>query len=72
MQPEVSFAMKNISNYTSIMNWKNPKTERDKIRLAFKNKGQEYLLYKESTPMAHDMIKPIREGDEIIKWWNYL
>ena len=70
MQPEVSFAIKNLSNNTSITNWENPKTDRDRIRVSFKNKGKEYSI--KSCSMAYEMIKPMKEDEPIIKWWTHL
>lgn len=69
-QPEVSFLAKNLTDDTPLTNWLNPITIRDKIRVAFKNSGKEYLIRETiQYPMAHDMIKPLAKDDPIIKWW---
>ena len=81
-QPEISFAIHNLPFDTHITNWTEPKTVRDKIRLAFRNSGREYLIRnKIRYPMSHDMIKSLHKHDDesidynndyIVKWWNHL
>lgn len=69
-QPEISFAQHNIPIDTPKTNWDNPKTVRDKIRVAFRDAGRPYKI-RETVyyPMCEDMIKPLGETDDIIKWW---
>jgi hypothetical protein len=71
-QPELSFAMHDLCQETSETNYENPKNSRDKIRLAFKNAGREYLIRETIRfPMCHDMIKPLDENEPVINWWQY-
>ena len=70
-QPEISFAIKNLSPDTPTTNFLNPITVRDKIRSAFKKANRAYLIRETvNYPMSHDMIKPLNQNDEIIKWWT--
>jgi hypothetical protein len=70
-QPEISFLNKNIPFDTPDTNWADPKTVRDKIRVAFKNAGKKYLIRETVRyPMAYDIIKPISDDQQIINWWN--
>lgn len=73
LQPMYSFAIHDVGKDTPLTNWDNPKTVRDKIRVAFKENGQPY--YVRNTvyyPMAHDIVKPLVEGPEydVIEWWK--
>ncbi|XP_070532667.1 uncharacterized protein [Ptychodera flava] len=71
-QPEVSFALHNIPDDTPHTNWVNPKTVRDRIRVAYKESGREYLIRNTVIyPPAHDIVKPFGMSDDsIIKWWE--
>lgn len=69
-QPEVSFALKNISNFAANTNWDQPSTERDKIRVSFKSARQTYHIPTRKFPIAYEMIKPMHEQDPAIKWWS--
>jgi hypothetical protein len=42
LQPELSFAKKNIGEETPDTNWDDPQTIRDKIRCEFKKHGRSY------------------------------
>jgi len=67
-----SFAVHNISPDTPHTNWECPKTERDHIRVAFKENGRGYLI-RDSViyPPAHDIVKPLVEGPgNIHEWWE--
>jgi hypothetical protein len=72
LQPMYSFKIHNIGSDTIHTNWDNPKTIRDKIRVAYKENGRPYhirntLYY----PMAHDIVKPMEEGsDKLVEWWK--
>lgn len=71
-QPEVSFALKDITNYTSDTNWDRPITERDRIRVAFKSASQTYHIPGKKFPIAYEMIKPMHEQDPVVRWWSEL
>ena len=72
LQPMYSFAIHDIGKDTPFTNWDDPKTVRDKIRVAYKENGRPYyirdtLYY----PMAHDLVKPLVEGPgNVIEWWK--
>lgn len=71
LQPMYSFSHHDIGEDTPTTNWENPKTFRDKIRVAFKANGRPYhirdtVFY----PTAHDIVKPLHEGEDIIEWWK--
>jgi hypothetical protein len=70
LQPEISFAQLDIPFDTPKTNWNNPRTVRDKIRVAFKKAGREYLVRDTvSYPMVHDIVKGI-STEETIRWWE--
>ncbi|ESO83682.1 hypothetical protein LOTGIDRAFT_169162 [Lottia gigantea] len=70
-QPELSFAKHNLPPDTVITNWDTPKTVRDRIRITFKDKGQEYTIPATvNYPMVNDIVKPLKEGNPVIKWWK--
>lgn len=71
LQPELSFALHDLSPDTPETNYDNPITERERIRCAYRNAGRPYIIPRDITqPMAWDMIKPITDHDEIIHWWE--
>ena len=71
LQPMYSFNHHNIGEDTPQTNWDSPKTLRDKIRVAFKENGRPYHIRETIFyPTAHDIVKPLQEGDEVIKWWK--
>ena len=70
-QPELSFAFHDLPPDTPTTNWENPKTVRDRIRVAFKEAGRKYTI--PSTiyhPMVEEMIRPIKETDSLYAWWK--
>ena len=75
-QPEVSFARKNLANDTPKTNWSNPKTVRDKIRVAFKDAGRPYRIRETIYyPTSWEIVKsPDDCGDNeeelVVKWWE--
>ncbi|XP_052819851.1 uncharacterized protein LOC128245674 [Mya arenaria] len=70
-QPELSFAFKDLPPDTSETNWTEPKTVRDRIRIAFKEAGRRYTVPEDpSSPMALDMLRPINEGEGVYEWWK--
>ena len=69
LQPEVSFAQHDIPRDTDVTNWDNPKTVRDKIRLAFRNAGREYKIHPPGRPMVYDIVKPV-DSQDFVEWWK--
>ncbi|XP_050412095.2 uncharacterized protein LOC126826986 [Patella vulgata] len=70
-QPELSFAQHDLPPDTPYTDWNEPKTVRDRIRIAFKEADQEYNIPETIYyPMAHDIVKPMKHGDSLIEWWN--
>jgi len=70
LQPEFSFAWKDIGNDTPDTNWDNPQTVRDKIRCEFKKHGQLYdipptIYY----PTAAGIVPPLKLGMPVVEWW---
>lgn len=72
LQPMYSFALHNISPETPHTNWQCPQTERDHIRVAYKSNNRGYLIRDTVIyPTAHDIVKPLIEGPEIVQeWWR--
>ncbi|XP_061162480.1 uncharacterized protein LOC133171705 [Saccostrea echinata] len=71
LQPELSFALHDLSPSSSETSYENPTTERDRIRCAYSKAGRPYIIPRDITqPMAWDMIKPIADDDAIIQWWT--
>ena len=71
-QPMYSFAIHDIGEDTPHTNWDNPVTVRDKIRMAYRENNRAY--YVRDTvfyPAAHDIVKPLKEGEgELVEWWR--
>lgn len=67
-----SFALHNISPDTPHTNWDCPVTERDRIRLAYKDNDRGYLIRDTIVyPPAHDLVKPLTEGaGNLVEWWR--
>jgi len=71
LQPEYSFARRNIGVETPETNWESPHTMRDKIRCEFKKNGREYEIPPIiSYPPAHHIVKPLHLGMPVIPWWS--
>ncbi|RMZ94340.1 Poly [ADP-ribose] polymerase 4 [Brachionus plicatilis] len=71
-QPEISFAFHNLPQDTSVTNWTEPKTIRDKIRIKFKESNRDYVIRDTIRyPMCYEMIKPLLNSEEIVNWWKY-
>ena len=72
LQPMYSFAIHDIGNETPHTNWENPKTIRDKIRVAYKENGRPYQIRDTVYyPAAHDLVKPLVEGPgRLLEWWK--
>lgn len=70
-QPDISFLRHNLSDDTPETNWDHPKTNRDKIRVAFRDHGRDYpirptIYY----PQAQDMIRPLSNDlNDLVQWW---
>ena len=74
LQPMYSFVIHDIGYDTPITNWDNPKTARDRIRIAYRENGRPYHI-RETTryPMSHDIVKPLVEGPgNVLEWWKEL
>ena len=71
-QPMYSFAIHDIGQDTPHTNWDNPTTVRDKIRIAFKENNRGYYIRDTIYyPAAHDIVKPLKEGEgEVVEWWR--
>eukprot|EP01103_Thecamoeba_quadrilineata_P020797 TRINITY_DN9133_c0_g1_i1.p1 TRINITY_DN9133_c0_g1~~TRINITY_DN9133_c0_g1_i1.p1 ORF type:complete len:314 (+),score=63.55 TRINITY_DN9133_c0_g1_i1:69-1010(+) len=69
LQPEYSFAWKEIGDDTAETNWENPKTVRDKIRVDFKKHGRPYDASKLFLPRALHVVKALEEKDPVLTWW---
>jgi len=71
LQPEFSFAWKDIGFDTATTNWDDPQTMRDKIRVEFKKNGQEYEIPNTiHYPASHHVVKPMNLGDPVVEWWK--
>ena len=71
-QPMYSFAIHDVGEDTSHTNWEHPITTRDKIRVAFRDNDRGYYIRDTIYyPTAHDIVKPLREGEgEVVEWWR--
>ncbi|XP_074655561.1 uncharacterized protein LOC141909093 isoform X2 [Tubulanus polymorphus] len=67
-QPELSFARKDLPTYTPVTNWNNPRTIRDRIRVAFRDAGRPYPTHE--VPLVEEIVRPVDSCDQI-KWWNH-
>ena len=72
LQPMYSFAIHDIGRETPHTNWDDPKTVRDRIRVAYKDNNRPYYIRNTVYyPTAHDLVKPLVEGpDNILEWWK--
>ena len=71
LQPEIAFARHDVPFDTPYTAWDNPKTVRDRIRIAFKEAGRPYCIRDTTSyPMAYDIIRPLDEGSQINQWWK--
>jgi hypothetical protein len=74
LQPEYSFLYHDLDPDTPHTEWENPKTVRDRIRIAYKKAGRAYDIPPTvSYPPAHHIVKPYpvdtgRE-EEVVEWW---
>lgn len=72
LQPELSFAWHDLPSDTPHTDWEEPKSIRDKIRVAFRNAGRGYHdpPPKLGCPMVWDMVKPTSPEKPIVEWWK--
>ncbi|KAK3105295.1 hypothetical protein FSP39_021790, partial [Pinctada imbricata] len=71
LQPELSFALHDLSPDTPETNFEHPVTERDRIRKCYRDAGRGYRIPKDiRQPMAWDIVKPVNECDDIVEWWK--
>eukprot|EP01063_Lacrimia_lanifica_P006625 TRINITY_DN1413_c0_g1_i2.p1 TRINITY_DN1413_c0_g1~~TRINITY_DN1413_c0_g1_i2.p1 ORF type:complete len:449 (+),score=100.38 TRINITY_DN1413_c0_g1_i2:69-1415(+) len=71
LQPEASFLRHGLPADTPQMEWADPRTVRDRIRVAFRNAGRGYFIPPTLRyPMAEHIVKPLRDdGSSVLKWW---
>lgn len=71
-QPELAFLRYNLSPDTPHTNWSIPKTERDRIRVAFQQAGRPYPIPDTvAYPSAHFIVPPLEPfSKEVIRWWR--
>ncbi|XP_060071417.1 uncharacterized protein LOC132551308 [Ylistrum balloti] len=71
LQPEISFALHNLPPDTPHTNWDEPKSVRDKIRIAFRDAGREYEIPTSLfRPVAWDIVRPLHNKEPVVKWWE--
>ena len=73
LQPEVSFARHNLPKDTPETEWEDPKTIRDKVRVAFQKAGQSYHIPQTVFyPAAEHIVKPLYDdGNAVVRWWKH-
>lgn len=71
LQPELSFLRHDLPPDTGHTHWSNPKTIRDKTRIAFRNAGRAYYIPQTTKyPMAEHIVKPLKDdGTSVVRWW---
>jgi len=70
-QPELSFGFHDLPPDTPHTDWNDPKTVRDKIRIAFKEAGRPYSMPDSvSSPMALEILRPVHDTDQVYEWWK--
>lgn len=70
-QPELSFALHDLPPDVSHTEWEEPKTVRDRIRVAFRDAGRPFTIPESvSSPMVLEILRPISEKDEVYEWWK--
>lgn len=72
LQPEQSFARHDLPRDTPHTNWENPKTMRDKTRVAFHKAGRLYHIPSTTKyPMAEHIVKPVQDDGKCpMRWWK--
>ena len=71
-QPELSFLRHNLSPDTPHTNWEAPRSERDRIRVAFHKAGRAYVIPNSiSYPAAHYIVPPLQAfSGQVLRWWQ--
>ena len=71
-QPELAFLRHNLSADTPHTNWASPRTERDRIRVAFRRADREYVIPDTvAYPTAHFIVPPLQPFSQpIVRWWQ--
>lgn len=71
-QPELAFLRHNLSADTPHTNWDEPRTERDRIRAAFRRADREYVIpHTVAYPTAHFIVPPLLPFSQpIVRWWR--
>jgi hypothetical protein len=74
LQPEYSFMFHELDPDTPHTEWENPKTVRDRIRIAYKKAGRAYDIPPTvSYPPAHHIVKPYPvdtgKEEDVVEWW---
>ncbi|ELU13897.1 hypothetical protein CAPTEDRAFT_202541 [Capitella teleta] len=70
LQPEFSFAQLDIPFDTPETQWDNPKSVRDRTRVAFRDAGRPYHVRDTvSYPMVHDVVRGMNDH-EVVRWWK--
>ena len=73
LQPNISFLRHNVHlDNVPETNWDQPKTARDKARVAYRNAGRPYHIPRSTTyPLAEHVVKPFKDdGVSVLKWWE--
>jgi len=72
LQPELSFLRHKLPVDTPHTNWEEPKTVRDKTRVAFRKAGREYYIPDTiKYPAAEHIVKPLTDKEgAVIRWWE--
>lgn len=70
-QPEISFARRDLPPNTAVTNWDQPRTVRDKIRVAYTNAHRPYRILPDVRyPMAYDVVLPLANDEAWYDWWT--
>jgi ADP-ribosylation factor 1/2 len=71
LQPEISFLRYRLPPDTPRTQWEEPKTIRDKTRVAFRKAGQTYFIPRTTSyPPAEHIVKPLNDdGNTMVRWW---
>jgi hypothetical protein len=74
LQPEYSFMFHELEPDTPLTEWENPKTVRDRIRIAYKKNGRPYHIPNTvSYPPAEHIVKPYPvdtgKTEDVVQWW---
>jgi hypothetical protein len=72
LQPELSFLVRNLSADTPHTEWDAPRTERDRIRVAFRRAQRGYLIPSQvAYPSAYHIVPPLDPfSGDVVSWWQ--